>query len=213
MRAFIEEAAGISLYKERRRETENRIADTRENLARVSDLRDEVDKQIRHLQRQANVARRYQDLKGQERTLTAESLALRLRELDGTAAEQEQDMRERELAMQQSLAEQRASEAAIEKQREFYGELSATLSVVQARYYEMGAAVTRTEQSLAHARQMRERAQQEHTQLGSQLAGIAEQAVRDEQQLITLRAQLGELVPQVEHRRAEERAAAEAQAS
>src|SRR5579872_1905216 len=57
MRAFIEEAAGISLYKERRRETENRIADTRENLARVSDLREEVDKQIRHLQRQANVAR------------------------------------------------------------------------------------------------------------------------------------------------------------
>ena len=53
MRAFIEEAAGISLYKERRRETEGRIADARENLARVQDLRDEVDKQIRHLQRQA----------------------------------------------------------------------------------------------------------------------------------------------------------------
>jgi len=78
MRAFIEEAAGISLYKERRRETESRMADTRENLARLQDLRDEVDKQIRHLQRQANVARRYQELKTQERNLTAELLALRL---------------------------------------------------------------------------------------------------------------------------------------
>ena len=211
MRAFIEEAAGISLYKERRRETENRIADTRENLARVSDLRDEVDKQIRHLQRQANVARRYQDLKGQERTLTAESLALRLRELDGTAAEQEQDMRERELAMQQSLAEQRASEAAIEKQREFYGELSATLSVVQARYYEMGAAVTRTEQSLAHARQMRERATQEQAQLGSQLTSIAEQTVRDEQQLAALRAELAALAPQLDAQREQERLATQTQ--
>ncbi len=85
MRAFIEEAAGISLYKERRRETEARMADTRENMARLQDLRDEVDKQIRHLQRQANVARRYQELKNQERTLTAELLALRLRELEQVA--------------------------------------------------------------------------------------------------------------------------------
>src|SRR6478736_4308682 len=86
MRAFIEEAAGISLYKERRRETEGRIADTRENLARVQDLRDEVDKQIRHLQRQAAAARRYQDFRSRERSLHAELLALRLRELDaGTA--------------------------------------------------------------------------------------------------------------------------------
>ena len=54
MRAFVEEAAGISRYKERRRETESRIADTRENLERLQDVRDEVDKQIRHLQRQAD---------------------------------------------------------------------------------------------------------------------------------------------------------------
>src|ERR1700685_3336220 len=86
MRAFIEEAAGISLHKERRRETEARMAATRENLARLRDLRDEVDKQIRHLQRQASVARRYQELKAQERALTAELLALRMRGLDSGAA-------------------------------------------------------------------------------------------------------------------------------
>ncbi len=77
MRAFIEEAAGISLYKERRRETEGRILDTRDNLARVQDLRDEVDKQIRHLQRQAAAARRFQELRSRERNLHAELLALR----------------------------------------------------------------------------------------------------------------------------------------
>ena len=65
MRAFVEEAAGISRYKERRRETEARVADTRENMERLQDLRDEVDKQIRHLTRQANQARRFQDLKNQ----------------------------------------------------------------------------------------------------------------------------------------------------
>src|SRR6185503_20116530 len=72
LRAFIEEAAGISKYKERRRETEGRIAHTRENLERLNDVREEVEKQIRHLQRQAAVARRFQVLKEEERKLGAE---------------------------------------------------------------------------------------------------------------------------------------------
>src|SRR5580698_8391131 len=130
MRAFIEEAAGISLYKERRRETEARMADTRENLARLQDLRDEVDKQIRHLQRQANVARRYQELKARERMLSAELLALRLRELDSGAAVQDSTVRECELTMQQALADQRSAEAAIERQREFHTELTDSVSRV-----------------------------------------------------------------------------------
>ena len=82
LRAFLEEAAGISRYKERRRETESRIAQTRENLDRLNDLREEVEKQIRHLQRQAATARRYQILKEEERKLQAELLALRLQGLD-----------------------------------------------------------------------------------------------------------------------------------
>ncbi len=82
LRGFIEEAAGISKYKERRRETENRIAHTKENLERLSDVREEVEKQLRHLQRQAATARRYQTLKQDERKLTAELLALRLRVIE-----------------------------------------------------------------------------------------------------------------------------------
>ncbi|MBS0398981.1 MAG: AAA family ATPase, partial [Proteobacteria bacterium] len=77
LRAFLEEAAGISRYKERRKETENRISHTRENLERLTDVREEVDRQIRHLQRQAATARRYQTLKDEERKLQAELLVLR----------------------------------------------------------------------------------------------------------------------------------------
>src|SRR5512144_3109301 len=109
MRAFVEEAAGISRYKERRKETESRIRDTRENLERLQDVRDEVEKQIRHLQRQAATARRYQALKEQERKLTAELLALRLREIDSGAEVQDSAVRECELTMQQALADQRAA--------------------------------------------------------------------------------------------------------
>ena len=62
LRAFVEEAAGISHYKDRRRETETRMRHTRENLSRVEDIRKELDTQLRRLQRQAQAARRYQKL-------------------------------------------------------------------------------------------------------------------------------------------------------
>ncbi len=200
MRAFIEEAAGISLYKERRRETEARIADTRENMARLQDLRDEVDKQIRHLQRQANVARRYQDLKAQERTLTAELLALRLRELDSGADVQDSTVRACELSMQQALADQRAAEAAIEKQREFHNELGDAVSLVQGRYYELGAEVTRAEESIRYGRELRERARSDLAQANANLATNTQQIAHDEQQLASLRAELAELEPLAEAR-------------
>jgi chromosome segregation protein len=208
MRLFIEEAAGVSLYKERRRETEMRMADTRENLARLQDLRDEIDKQIRHLQRQANTARRYQELKAQERTLTAELLALRLRELDSGATLQDSAVRECELAMQQALADQRAAEAAIEKQREFHAELGAAAARIQGRYYELGAEVTRTEENIRYTRELRERARADLSQVRLNLDSIAQQIVDDEQQLAALRAEIAQLEPLVDERRARERLAA-----
>jgi chromosome segregation protein len=213
MRAFIEEAAGISLYKERRRETESRITDTRENLARVQDLRDEVDKQIRHLQRQAGVARRYQEFKAQERTLTAELLALRLREIDSGAVHHDSVVRERELAMQQALAEQRAAEAAIEKQREFNAQLTEALSRVQGRYYELGAEVTRTEENIRYTRERRERARADHTQVAGGLTTLQRDIERDEVELARLKAELAELAPLLDQRRRAEQDAASALAS
>ena len=200
MRAFIEEAAGISLYKERRRETESRIADTRENLARVQDLRDEVDKQIRHLQRQANVARRYQDLKGQERTLTAELIALKLRELDSGAELQGSAVRACDIAMQQALADQRSAEAALERQREFHAELSENVTRVQGRYYEHGAEVTRAEESIRFGRELRDRARNDLAQVAASLAANAQQIAHDEQQLAAVGAELAELAPLAEAR-------------
>jgi len=190
MRAFVEEAAGISLYKERRRETENRVADARENLARLQDLRDEVDKQIRHLQRQAGAARKYQDLKAQERLLTAELLALRLRDLDSGAVTQDSAMRECELAMQQALADQRGAEAAIEKQRAFHLEHGEALARVQGRYYELGAEVTRTEENIRYTRELRERQRVELGEVGSALESTGAQIAADEAALEGLRAEL-----------------------
>ena len=204
MRAFIEEAAGISLYKERRRETEGRIADTRENLARVQDLRDEVDKQIRHLQRQAAAARRYQDLRARERALTAELLALRMRELDGGAVVQDSATRSAELVMQQELAEQRACEAALEKQREVHDQLAAKVGDVQGRYYELGAEVTRTEENIRYTTELRARQRDDLAQTATALAEVGAQILTDQQHVAQLQAEIAALAPELEALRAAE---------
>src|ERR1700685_2902207 len=157
LRAFLEEAAGISRYKERRRETESRIGHTRENLDRLNDLREEVEKQIRHLQRQAATARRYQTLKEEERRLLAEALALRLQSLDVEAGVRDAAASASETAMQGVLADLRAAESQIESVRADQTAKADQLSAIQARYYEAGAEVTRIEQGIQFTREMRQR--------------------------------------------------------
>jgi chromosome segregation protein len=195
MRAFVEEAAGISRYKERRKETDARIADTRENMERLQDLRDEVDKQIRHLTRQANQARRFQELKNDERRLSAEVLALRLREIDSGAAINDRAMRDADLRLQEFLAAQRAAEAAVEKQREFQFAASERVSAVQGSFYQQGAEVARAEQQLQHTRELRERQRRELAQLREMLAEVSGQLVRDEARVEELRSEIAALDP------------------
>ena len=83
LRVFIEEAAGISKYKERRKETESRMRRTLENLERLTDLRDELERQLQHLQRQAQAAEKYTEFKEEERELKAQLQSLQWQALDG----------------------------------------------------------------------------------------------------------------------------------
>lgn len=205
MRAFIEEAAGISKYKERRRETENRIAHTRENLERLNDLREEVDKQIRHLQRQAAVARRFRELKEQERRLQAELLVLRLNDLEADQAVKDQLSRDRELALEAAITALRSSEADLERARARHAERNDMLGEVQARYYQAGAEAARTEQALRHARELRERLRHDLESVSAALDEARGLLARDQQQLDELMRQVATGEPELEAaRKAEE---------
>ncbi|HEY7889335.1 MAG TPA: chromosome segregation protein SMC, partial [Steroidobacteraceae bacterium] len=210
MRAFVEEAAGISRYKERRKETESRIAETRENLERLQDVRDEVEKQIRHLQRQAATARRYQTLKEEERRLTAELLALRLKELDSGAQVHDSATRAREIEMQAALADQRAAEAAIETQRTHHGAASERVSAVQGRYYEVGADISRLEQTIQHTRELRERQRADLSKTSATLSELGAHIERDERQLAELAEEIARAAPELERVQSAETAAAQA---
>jgi len=161
LRVYLEEAAGISKYKERRRETENRISHTRDNLDRLDDLREEVDKQLEKLKRQATAAERYQVLKADERRVRGELLLLKRGDFQTQRDAQARVIGERETAVEGVIAELRASETALERARLQQGEATDTLSLVQAEFYRLGADVTRIEQSIEHTRDARQQRNRE----------------------------------------------------
>ena len=209
MRAFVEEAAGISRYKDRRRETENRISHTRENLERLNDLREEVDKQIRHLQRQAGIARRYQENMSRQRLLQAELLGLRIRDLDSDIAGRHALASQRETEAQAAIAELRSAEAAVERARAKHMECSDALSAVQGRYYQAGADATRTEQALQHARELRQRQRTDLERVKSEYSESSVLVGRDQDQLGELTRFLAQAEPELNSAQAKEATARE----
>jgi chromosome segregation protein len=209
LRAFLEEAAGISRYKERRRETESRISHTRENLDRLNDLREEVEKQIRHLQRQAASARRYQALKEEERKLQAEVLALRLQELDFEAGARDSAARTCETALQAVLADLREAEAEIEHIRVDQSAKADALGAIQARFFGAGAEVGRIEQSIEHSRELRQRQRLDLQQAQAQFEELTGVIERDRAQLAALAQELAAMEPELDVAHARERAASE----
>ncbi|OBS11026.1 chromosome segregation protein SMC [Acidihalobacter prosperus] len=155
LRVYIEEAAGISKYKERRRETENRIRHTRENLDRLNDLREEIDKHLAHLKRQAQTAERFKSLRQEERRAQAELIVLRLEGLGADIARREQAIREAQTALEEAVARLRARETDLVQGRERLNAANESFNEVQGRFYEAGAEISRIEQAIQHAENLR----------------------------------------------------------
>ena len=153
LRNFIEEAAGISKYKERRRETENRIRRTHENLARLTDLREELERQLERLHRQAQAAEKYQEYKAEERQLKAQLSALRWQALNEQVGQREAVIGDQQVAFEALVAEQRNADAGIERLRDGHHDLSERFNQVQGRFYSVGGDIARVEQSIQHGQQ------------------------------------------------------------
>ncbi|MCV4290677.1 chromosome segregation protein SMC [Pseudomonas capsici] len=153
LRNFIEEAAGISKYKERRRETENRIRRTHENLARLTDLREELERQLERLHRQAQAAEKYQEYKAEERQLKAQLSALRWQTLNEQVGQREAVIGNQEIGFEALVADQRSADASIERLRDGHHDLSERFNQVQGRFYSVGGDIARVEQSIQHGQQ------------------------------------------------------------
>ncbi len=204
LRATLEEAAGISKYKERRRETENRMRRTRENLERLEDIRDELDKQLERLRRQAEAARRYQALKAEEHRLKGELALLRGRALRARQGEEERRVRELETAVEREVLGLRQCETRLEQARADHDGLGETLEACQARFFETTGAIARLEQSLEHARSREgqlardlESARHELTELDRLGEHDRERLLRLDERLETLRPDQEEVAEQL----------------
>ncbi|MBF0217985.1 MAG: chromosome segregation protein SMC [Gammaproteobacteria bacterium] len=206
LRVFLEEAAGISRYKERRRETANRIRSTRDNLDRLSDLRGELEKQLTHLQRQAKSAERYSELKREERQQQGELQALRWQQLDNEASGQQQQLNASELAIEATTAQQRHGESLLEQLRLQQGEATEHFNTIQTDFYSVGAEISRLQQAIHHARERLQAQQRELAQIDSSVSAADQHRRHDSQRRTQIIATLSDLVPeyQLANERAEE---------
>ncbi len=161
LRGFIEEAAGVSKYRERRRETERRIKRTKENLERLDDLRTEVGKHIQHLQRQAKNAERYTGLKAQFKHIKAEVLALRWKQWDTQAQQGQLEVNQLKTAVEKARAEQTDGEKNIEQHRMAHQTLSDENNKLQEQLYRINGEIGKIEQAIAHSKSLSERHQKE----------------------------------------------------
>jgi len=188
----LEEAAGISKYRERRRETENRIRHTRENLDRLNDLREEVSKHPDKLKRQARAAERYKQLQADKRHLDARLLALQWQALQLTNNTGQERSRELDTKLEQAIAAQRHAESGMESLREKQTKAQDHLGSVQGEIYQLGARIAQTEQSIQHQRELRDRQQKEQTEIQTNLSDLERLQTTDLERIDTLNAELTE---------------------
>nr|WP_233279495.1 chromosome segregation protein SMC [Acidihalobacter yilgarnensis] len=197
LRVYIEEAAGISKYKERRRETENRIRHTRENLDRLNDLREEIDKHLTHLKRQAQTAERYKALRQDERRTQAELIVLRLDALTADIGQREQAIREAQTALEEAIARLRARETELVQGRERLNTGNEAFNEVQGRYYQAGAEISKIEQAIQHAENLRAQRNQALEQAEATLVESRRVLETDELKAARLAQDLSARAPEV----------------
>jgi len=164
LRIFLEEAAGVSRYRERRKETEGRLADTRENLSRVEDIRLELGTRITRLGQQAEEARRHTELTSRRDERQRWLWWLRRDEYVQALAQSESQRRETELAVESLLAAQRALERDLEISRSRYHEASDAVHDAQQALYEANSAISQVEAEQRRLRDARDRAVRDQEQ-------------------------------------------------
>ncbi|MFT5400339.1 MAG: chromosome segregation protein [Gammaproteobacteria bacterium] len=195
LRVYLEEAAGISKYKERRRETENRIRHTRENLDRLVDLIEEIEKQISRLDRQSKTAEKFKLLKKEQRQFGAECLLLQQNVYEADMVEQKSKLSGIETGMEQRTAGLRESERNIETCRAQLAEATEQHNQVQGDFYKLGSEISTKEQSIEHQKNLRQHNLQELENIQGSLLESKNIVETDSQKLAGLEQQIEQIMP------------------
>jgi chromosome segregation protein len=186
LRLFLEEAAGVSKYKERRRETENRLKDTRENLLRVEDILRELGGNVEKLEKQAEVARQYRDLQQAGTVKLHQLWFLKHRDAANESTRIQKAVGEASVALDARLAELRHGEAELETIRQAHYEANDGLHAAQGALAEAALEVSRLEERIRYVVEGRQKLEQRLSDLALQTTGWASRRDAARQELDAL---------------------------
>lgn len=169
LRLFLEEAAGVSKYKERRRESEHRVADARDNLSRVEDILRELGANLEKLEQQAAVASRYQALQNQVQTRQHQLWWLKRKESERVLQDIQAQGQQTVNALEAKMASLREAQSRLEHIRQEHYSASDAVSSAQGHLYSASSEVGRLEAQIRFVVEGRQRAQDRLGQIEAQL--------------------------------------------
>lgn len=191
LRIFLEEAAGVSKYKERRKETESRLEDTQENLTRVRDILRELDLQLTKLESQAEVAQKFQSF---QNSMTQKQQLLWLKRKQEGELEQSNQLkwiREHQTHLEELTAKLRSIESEIETKRSFQFDLQNKVNEAQGNLYELNANISQVESEIRFNQDTQER-------LKNELEELSKQQAHWELQLTSAKEQVAQIIIHIE---------------
>jgi chromosome segregation protein len=198
LRAYIEEVAGISIYRERKKETESRIKKTRENLNRVSDLRDEIERTLVKLNQQVKSAEKYNFLKEKEKKLNGLLKAFSWQARNEAASKLDLSVKQTELEIEKLQSEKQTLLTSIETFRAKQNELQLEIDSIQEDFYSSGANLSKSEQQLVFLKEKKNQLNLEIQSYKETLLNIADKKVSFLEKMEKLNFDLAEKEPQLE---------------
>jgi len=184
LRVFLEEAAGVTRYKERRKETEGRLSDTRENLARLEDIRQELGTQISRLESQAEVAERYQNLQAELMGTQQKLWSVRLLEGRTDATALSAGLGTAQVELEETVARQRNIEAELETLREAYYTANDAVQTAQSSFFSINAEVATIEADIRHRQETRRNLESRLVQLAAEKQSWLQRQTQAEEDLV-----------------------------
>ena len=198
----MEEASGVSKYKQKRKETESRIKNTKENLNRLNDIREEIEKQLRRLKIQSNAAKRYKKYKIREKEIHAEVLFTKINSLLSELSDYQEEVKEHQNTFDQNLTELRKIEADIEEQRVVDAEKTQTFNNSQKDHFELQSKIARLEQSIEYEKELESQKSINVKEIQKELKRINKEYEEDSVQINQISSSLSKLKQTVINKRA-----------
>ena len=189
-RVYLEEVAGISKYRERKRETENKIKNTKENLDRLNDVISEVSKQLKILERQAIQADRFKKLSEEKKLVKSEILAISIRDFQEKIESKNKKIESKKTLLEKRQAEVNSINSQADKHKIDYQELNEEMNEIQKQYYDALSEVGRTEQAIEYEKDGAERNKKQYEDALESIEKIKNRLNSDNDSLVILKREI-----------------------